>query len=67
MKAREMRDLSLDDLRGRLDEAREAFFRLRFQAATGQLKNTAQLRQARREIGRLATVVREREQEGEKA
>lgn len=67
MKASEIRDLSLDELRGRLDEAREAFFRMRFQAATGQLKNTSALRQARRDIARLATVLREREQEGEKA
>ena len=67
MKASEIRDLSLDELRGRLDEAREAFFRMRFQAATGQLKNTSALRQARRDIARLATILREREQEGEKA
>lgn len=67
MKASEMRDLNLEELRRRLDEARESFFRLRFQSATGQLKNTAQLRMARREIARLSTIVREREREGEKA
>jgi large subunit ribosomal protein L29 len=67
MKASEMRELNLEELRRRLDEARESFFRLRFQSATGQLKNTAQLRQARREIGRLSTIVRERERESEKA
>jgi len=65
MKAQEMRDLSLDDLRGRLDEARESYFRMRFQMASSQLTDTSSLRQARREVARLATVLRERE--GEKS
>jgi ribosomal protein L29 len=55
MKAQEMRDLSLDDLR------------MRFQKASGQLTDTSNLRQARREVARLATIVREREREGDKA
>jgi large subunit ribosomal protein L29 len=63
MKARQARELSLDELRRQLDDAREKYFKARFQLATGQLKNTANLRQARREIARLATVLREREKE----
>ena len=63
MKTEEMRALGPEEIRGRLDEAREKYFRLRFQVASGQLKNTATLRQARREIARWATVLREREKE----
>ncbi len=63
MKASEIRDLSPDEIRSRLDEAREKYFRLRFQLASGQLKNTANLRQARRDIARLATILRQRERE----
>ncbi len=63
MKASEIRDLSPEEIRSRLDEAREKYFRLRFQLASGQLKNTANLRQARRDIARLATILRQRERE----
>ena len=63
MKAREIRALSPEEIRSRLDEAREKYFRLRFQLASGQLKNSANLRQARRDIARLATILREREKE----
>jgi large subunit ribosomal protein L29 len=63
MKVDEMRALSPAEIRGRLDEAREKYFRLRFQLASGQLKNTANLRQARREIARWATILRESEKE----
>ena len=63
MKASEIRALSPEEIRSRLDEARERYFRLRFQLASGQLKNSANLRQARRDIARLATILREREKE----
>jgi large subunit ribosomal protein L29 len=62
-KASQLREQSVDELRRQLDDARERYFKARFQLATGQLKNTASLRQARREIARLATVLRERESE----
>lgn len=63
MKAPEIRALSTAEIASRLDDAREAYFRMRFQVAAGQLTNTAQLRRARREIARLATVLRERQAE----
>jgi len=63
MKASEIRELSPEEIQSRLDEAREKYFRLRFQLASGQLKNTANLRQARRDIARLATILRQRERE----
>lgn len=61
MKAKEIRELNPQEIRRRLEEARETFFKYRFQVATGQLKNTAALRQARREIARLETILREQE------
>jgi large subunit ribosomal protein L29 len=63
MKASAIRELSVDEIQRQLDEAREKYFKARFQLATGQLKNTAHLRQVRREIARLATVLHEREKE----
>lgn len=56
-----LRELSSDDLTERLDEVKEEFFNLRFQNATGQLENFAQIKQIKREIARISTVVHERE------
>ncbi len=61
MKSSEARDLSQAELARRLDEAHQELFNLRFQYATGQLKNTARLGQVRREVARLRTIMRERE------
>jgi large subunit ribosomal protein L29 len=60
MKSSEARDLSQAELARRLDEAHQELFNLRFQYATGQLKNTARLGQVRREVARLSTIMRER-------
>ena len=60
-------DQSKQGLAGdRLDEARENEFRLRFEFATGQLTDHTRLKFARREIARIATVLREVEQAAEK-
>jgi large subunit ribosomal protein L29 len=61
MQAYEMRSLTSAEIGQKLDEAYEELFNLRFQRATGQLKNTARKGQLRREIARLKTVLRERE------
>ncbi len=68
MKAAEIRALSTEEIRARLEEAREEYFKLRFQFASGQLTDTSRLRIARRNIARLATILRERElaEEGER-
>ncbi len=57
----ELRDLSSSDLKERLEEVKEEFFNLRFQNATGQLENFAQMKQVKREIARINTLVHERE------
>jgi len=59
--AAELRDSGEDDLVGKLKEAKEELFNLRFQAATGQLENHGRLRAVRKEIARIYTVMRERE------
>ena len=61
MKPAEIRALSTEEIQSRLDNARENYFKLRFQFATGQLADHSQLRIAQREIARLATILRERE------
>ena len=66
MRARELRELSNDELERRLGESREELFNLRFQAATGALENTARLGLARREVARIMTVKAERENELER-
>ncbi|GAB3496071.1 50S ribosomal protein L29 [Nocardiopsis coralliicola] len=59
--AQELRDQSAEDLAGKLKEAKEELFNLRFQAATGQLDNHGRLRIVKREIARIYTVLREHE------
>ena len=61
MNAKEIRDLSDDELERALAEAREAYFNLRFQHASGALERSSELSARRREIARLLTVARERE------
>ena len=60
-KAAELRELDDDELTNRLGEARQELFNLRFQHATGQLDNSARLRQLRRDVARISTLLRERE------
>lgn len=61
MRPSDIRNLSQIELGRHLDEAYQELFNLRFQYATGQLKNTARLGQVRREIAKLRTAVRARE------
>ncbi len=61
MRPDEIRNLNRNELGRRLDEAHQELFNLRFQYATGQLKNTTRLSQVRREIARLRTILRESE------
>jgi len=61
MNPKELRDLSDEELEGRLHDARQELFNLRFQSATGALENSARLRTTKREIARILTVRHERE------
>ena len=62
MRARDLRDLTDEELETQLADRRQELFNLRFQSATGALENTARLKLAKREIARILTVRNEREQ-----
>lgn len=61
MKAAEIQKLSGEDLQAMLKEARAELFNLRFQMATGQLDNTARIKQVKKDIARIQTEMRDRE------
>jgi large subunit ribosomal protein L29 len=61
VKATELRDMTDAELQEHLHTARRELFGLRFQHATGELDNTAGLKQAKRDIARALTIARERE------
>ena len=61
MKAAEIQKLSGEDLQAQLKEARAELFNLRFQMATGQLDNTARIKQVKKDIARIQTEMRDRE------
>jgi large subunit ribosomal protein L29 len=63
MKARDLRDMTNDELEHALAERRQELFNLRFQAATGALENSARVKLAKKEIARILTVTTEREAE----
>ena len=61
MKPSEIRSKSVEEIEELLDEAREDYFKLRFQFSSGQLTDTSQLRVARKKIARIATILHESE------
>lgn len=61
MKAKELRELTTEELNKKLDEGKDELFKLRFQLATGQLDNPSKLKQVRHKLARVKTVIRERE------
>jgi large subunit ribosomal protein L29 len=64
LKARDLRDMTDEELEEKMGETRKELFNLRFQSATGALENSARLRSAKREIARILTVTTERERLG---
>jgi large subunit ribosomal protein L29 len=64
MRAKQIRDLTNEELERALADRRQELFNLRFQSATGALENPARLKLAKREIARILTVRNEREHEG---
>lgn len=61
MKADSFRDYSVAELDRKLGDLKEELFNLRFQAATGQLDNPMRIREVRKDIARVKTIMRERE------
>jgi large subunit ribosomal protein L29 len=60
MRASDVRARTDDELTGEVDNLSKEIFNLRFQRASGQLENTARVRQVRRDIARIKTVLGER-------
>lgn len=61
MRVQEIRNTGTADMRKMLEDAREEYFNLRFQRASGQLEDYTQIKMVRRDIARLLTILRERE------
>lgn len=60
MRAKEIRDRSDDELRKSLSDLEEQLFKLRFQKSTGQIENPQKIREVRKDIARVQTVINER-------
>ena len=67
MKAGQVRGLTEDQLNDELVKLKKEQFNLRFQAASGQLENTARVREIRRDIARIQTITRQKNAAGAKA
>ncbi|HOP86876.1 MAG TPA: 50S ribosomal protein L29 [Syntrophorhabdaceae bacterium] len=61
MKAKELRELTKEELLRKKTDIKEELFNLRFQHSTGQLENTARMKLLKRDIARIETVLREKE------
>ena len=61
MKIEELRKLTTEELQTKIKESKEELFNLRFQQATGNLEKPVRLRELRREVARMKTIIRERE------
>lgn len=64
MKASELRERTQDELQRELNELKSELFKLRFQLVTNQLDNPMKLKDVRKSIARVKTVIREREIKG---
>jgi large subunit ribosomal protein L29 len=61
VKAADIHALSTEEIRSRIEETREEYFKLRFQFATGQLTDFSRFKMVRRDIARMETILRQRE------
>jgi len=61
MKPKELRDLTIEELKEKHKEYKKELYNLRFQHAIGQLSNTARITEVKRTIARILTIMREKE------
>jgi len=61
MKAGQVHEMTVDQLNDELVKLKKEQFNLRFQAASGQLENTARVRRVRRDVARVRTILREKQ------
>lgn len=67
MEARELKDLTIEELNEKHRQFKEELFNLRFQNAIGQLKNSSRIHVVKKTIARVLTVVREKQMAGEQS
>lgn len=60
MKAKEIRELSAEEINAKLADAREELMKLRFQQVTGQLTDSSRIRIIRRDVARLETILNQK-------
>ena len=61
MKIEELRKLTTEELQSKIKDSKEELFNLRFQQATGTLEKPVRLRELRKDVARMKTIIRERE------
>jgi large subunit ribosomal protein L29 len=61
MKASEIKVLSMEEMLRKLDDLKQELFNLRFQHETGQLENPQKMKQAKRDIARVKTIIKQSE------
>jgi len=61
VKVKEAKEMSPEELKKSLDDSKDELFRLKFQLATGQLDNPMRIREVKKDIARVKTVIRQRE------
>jgi large subunit ribosomal protein L29 len=59
MKASEIRDMSMEEMQRKLGDLKQEFFNLRFQHETGQLENPQKMKQTKRDIARIKTIIKQ--------
>lgn len=64
MKAEKVRELPIDEINSKLKELRKELMKLRFQSTTGQVKNPVKKRWIRRDIARMLTIIKEKQNAG---
>jgi large subunit ribosomal protein L29 len=61
MKSNEIREMTVEEIQRKGGDLKQELFNLRFQHGTGQLENTARLKQTRRDIARIETILKEKQ------
>ncbi|UCC38155.1 MAG: 50S ribosomal protein L29 [Candidatus Aminicenantes bacterium] len=65
MKAREFREMSIDEMQSKEAELKDQLFKLKFQHELGQLENALKLKSIKKDIARLKTILKEKSEETE--
>jgi len=61
VKVKEIKEMSADELKKALDDSKDELFKLKFQLATGQLDNPMRIKEVKKDIARVKTIIRQRE------